>query len=108
MDCTRGSLYPGYKVSTVPTRLCLINVAGRVTEMVTRIKIAVPTLPGGLHHACRQHRQDAAVNKRGSPPQNNLSGETANPDHPRHWRNFGCALAPRGTECLTVRNANAA
>ena len=30
-------------MSTVPIRLCLIKIAGRVTEMVTRIKIALPT-----------------------------------------------------------------
>ena len=31
----------GYPDGTI--RLCLIKVAGRVTEMVTRIKIALPT-----------------------------------------------------------------
>ena len=45
-------------------RLCLIKVAGRVTEMVTRIKIALPSAPslsGRLYRLRRPHRQAAAV-----------------------------------------------
>jgi len=81
VDCTRGSLYPGCKVSTVLIRLCLIKVAGRVTEMVTRIKIALPTaypyqagfvMLAAASPRCRREQQPL--------------GETANPDHPRHGR----------------------
>jgi hypothetical protein len=33
----------GAMPSSIRSALCLIKVAGRVTEMVTRIKIALPT-----------------------------------------------------------------
>ncbi len=64
-------------------RLCLIKVAGPVTEMVTRIKIALPTatptksgLPRSLAASpnCRRER-------RGGLPQNQPFGATSNPDH---------------------------
>ena len=63
------------------TRLCLIKVAGRITEMVTRIKIALPTpiltrpaspiSPAALPNCRRKQR--------GRLPQNEPSGETSNP-----------------------------
>jgi len=37
----RNSLWRDAQFDTI--RLCLIKVAGRVTELVTRIKIALPT-----------------------------------------------------------------
>src|SRR4051812_46992832 len=44
-------------------RLCLIKIAGRVTEMVTRIKVALPSasLSGGLRQSRRPYREIAAV-----------------------------------------------
>ena len=65
-------------------RLCLIKVAGRVTEMVTRIKIALPTaypLPGRLRRSRRPHRQTAAVTDGAVMPQHKPFGATSNPDH---------------------------
>ena len=70
-------------------RLCLIKVAGRVTEMVTRIKIALPTaypLSGRLRRSRRPHRQAAAVSDGARRPQNKPLGATANPNHPRQSR----------------------
>ena len=65
-------------------RLCLIKVAARVTEMVTRIKVALPTaypLPRlaspcspGKSPSCRRER-------RGVRPRTNPSAATSNPDH---------------------------
>jgi hypothetical protein len=46
-------------------RLCLIKVAGRVTEMITRIKLALPT---AYRHARRPYRQAAAVNRGAAGP----------------------------------------
>jgi Transposase DDE domain group 1 len=64
-------------------RLCLIKVVGRVTEMVTRIRIALPSafpyqagftcLPAALP-SCRRER-------RGPTPQHKPLGATANPNH---------------------------
>jgi hypothetical protein len=56
-------------------RLCLIKVAGRVTEMVTRIKIALPTafLSGRFLPPRRAHRQITAVNDGAGRPRTNPS-----------------------------------
>ena len=63
-------------------RLCLIKVAGRVTEMVTRIKIALPTaypLPDRLRRSRRPHRQAAAVNNGAVCPRTNPSAQPQTP-----------------------------
>ena len=64
------------------TRLCLIKVAGRITEMVTRIKIALPTpiltrpaspiSPAALPNCRRKQR--------GHSPPNQPLRATSNPD----------------------------
>ena len=72
-------------------RLCLIKVAGRVTEMVTRIKIALPTAypyQTGFADARRPHRQTAAVNDGAGCPSTNPSAQpqtpiTASPTPPK-------------------------
>jgi hypothetical protein len=67
-------------------RLCLIKVAGRVTEMVTRIKIALPT-PTRTRSAspCSPAASPSCRREpRGGVPQNEPFGSTSNPDHLRH------------------------
>jgi hypothetical protein len=62
-------------------RLCLIEVAARVTEMVTRIK----PLPGRLRRTRRTHRQ-AAANAHGAVAPDKPSSPISNRNHPRHRR----------------------
>ena len=82
----RNSFWREAQFDTI--RLCLIKVAARVTEMVTRIKIALPTAtptrsaspcsPAGSP-SCRR-------NRRGNRPRSNPFGPTSNPERPRHRR----------------------
>ena len=63
-------------------RLCLIKVAGRVTEMVTRIKIALPSaFPYQAGFADLAGRIAKAAVSDGALPQFKPSGPTANPNH---------------------------
>ena len=78
----RNSFWREAQFDTI--RLCLIKIAGRVTEMVTRIKVALPTrvsLPGRVRHARRTHRQTAAITDGAIAPKIEPSGPTSNPDH---------------------------
>jgi hypothetical protein len=85
-------------------RLCLIKVAGRVTEMITRIKIALPTAYPyqiGFATLAGQIAKAATISTRGSVPQIKPFGETSNPGNPRHWRHdkrrHDIALRPRAS-----------
>ena len=63
-------------------RLCLIKVAGRVTEMVTRIKIALPTaFPYQAGFADLASRIAKRRSRWGRMPQHKPLGATSNPDH---------------------------
>jgi DDE family transposase len=69
-------------------RLCLIKIAGRVTEVVTRIKVPCralsltrPTSP--ISPAVSPHYRRS---QRGRTPQNKPRGATSNPDHQRPRR----------------------
>jgi Transposase DDE domain group 1 len=64
-------------------RLCLIKVAGRVTELVTRIQDRPAdrlSLPDRLRHAGRSYRYAAAVTDGDGCPRTNPLAPTSNPD----------------------------
>ena len=79
-------------------RLCLIKVAGRVTEMVTRDQDRPADrlpLPDRLRHAGRSYRQAAAVNGRGwhapqQTPRRNLKPRCQRPRRHRKPRPGQC------------------
>jgi hypothetical protein len=63
-------------------RLCLIKVAGRVTEMVTRIKVALPNAfpyQTGFASLRRPYRQAAAVNDGAGCPRTNPAAQPQTP-----------------------------
>ena len=77
-------------------RLCLIKVAGRVAEMVTRIKIALPSAfpyQAGFADLAGTHRQAAAVSDGAVAPVQTL-WSNRKPQSPRPRRHKKPRLIP--------------